>query len=139
MQVPRSRLFQRTFLTQENRAGPFSFLYLCAFGSDKQMKSRKETLEEFVAADPDDSFSRYALALELEKEGGETDAVAQFREVIARDPDYVAAYYHLGKVLARTNHIDEAREVYRKGLIAASAANDQRTRTEIQEALDALD
>ncbi len=102
------------------------------------MKSRKETLEEFLALDPDDSFSRYALALELEKEGGETDAVAQFREVIARDPGYVAAYYHLGKVLARTNHVDEARDVYSKGLVAATAANDQRTRTEIQEALDAL-
>lgn len=103
------------------------------------MKSRKETLEEFVAVDPDDSFSRYALALELEKEGSEADAVVQFRRVIARDPGYVAAYYHLGKVLARTGHRDEAGDVYRKGLVAAIAANDQRTRTEIQEALDALD
>jgi len=103
------------------------------------MKSRKETLEEFVAVDPNDSFSRYALALELEKEGEEANAVAQFRQVIDRDSSYVAAYYHLGKVLARTGHDDEARDVYRKGLIAAVAANDQRTSTEIQEALDALD
>ena len=103
------------------------------------MKSRKETLEEFVAADPNDSFSRYALALELEKEGEEANAVVQFRQVIDRDPSYVAAYYHLGKLLARTGHGYEARDVYRKGLIAAVAANDQRTSTEIQEALDALD
>jgi thioredoxin-like negative regulator of GroEL len=103
------------------------------------MKSRKETLEEFVAADPDDSFSRYALALELEKEGREADAVVQFREVIARDSGYVATYYHLGKVLARQGHVDEARDVYRDGILAATAANDQRTRTEIQEALEALD
>lgn len=103
------------------------------------MKSRKETLEEFVAVDPGDSFSRYALALELEKEGYDAEAVLQFREVIARDPGYVAAYYHLGKVLARTGHDDEARDVYRKGLPAAIAANDQRTRAELQEALDSLD
>ena len=103
------------------------------------MKSRKEALEEFVAVDPDDSFSRYALALELEKEGREDDAALQFREVIARDSGYVAAYYHLGKVLARTGHDEEARDVYRKGQVAAIAANDQRTRAEIQEALDALD
>lgn len=103
------------------------------------MKSRKEALEEFVAMDPNDSFSRYALALELEKNGEEADAVLRFREVISRDSGYVAAYYHLGKVLARTGHTDEAREVYRKGLEAAGAANDQRTSTEIQEALDALD
>jgi len=80
------------------------------------MKSRKETLEEFVAVDPNDSFSRYALALELEKEGEEANAVVQFRQVIDRDSSYVAAYYHLGKVLARTGHDDEARDVYRKGL-----------------------
>jgi len=43
-----------------------------------------------------------------------------------------------GKVLARTGHDVEARDVYRKGLVAAIAANDQRTRAEIQEALDAL-
>ena len=103
------------------------------------MNSRREALEEFVAIDPNDSFSRYALALELEKSGEETDAVLHFREVISRDPGYVAAYYHLGKVLARTGHADEAREVYRKGLEVSVAANDQRTSTEIQEALDALD
>lgn len=103
------------------------------------MTSRKEALEEFVAVDPNDSFSRYALALELEKEGKEVDAVVQFGEVIARDPGYVAAYYHLGKVLARTGRNDEARDVYHKGLVAATTANDQRTRSEIQEALDALD
>lgn len=102
------------------------------------MNSRREKLQEFVAADPSDSFSRYALALELEKEGEEGEAVLQFREVIARDPAYVAAYYHLGKVLARTGFIAEARQVYSNGLAAASAANDQRTRTEIQEALDNL-
>ena len=103
------------------------------------MKSRKETLEEFVAMDPNDSFSRYALALELEKNGEEAYAVLHFREVISRDPGYIAAYYHLGRVLARTGNADEARDVYRKGLEAAIAANDQRTSTEIREALDALD
>lgn len=102
------------------------------------MNTRREKLEEFVAADPSDSFSRYALALELEKEGEDGDAVLQLREVIARDPGYVAAYYHLGRVLARTGHADEARDAYGKGLAAATAANDQRTSTEIQEALDAL-
>lgn len=108
-------------------------------GVEPTVSSRREKLEEFVAADASDSFSRYALALELEKEGEADNAVLQFREVIARDPSYVAAYYHLGKVLARGGHVGEAREVYSKGLIASNAANDQRTSTEIQEALESLD
>ena len=103
------------------------------------MKTRREMLEEFVAADPADSFSRYALALELEKEGRVLEAVPQLQEVIARDPASVAAYYHLGRMLARMGKIEDARAVYRRGLDAAQAANDQKTRSEIQEALDMLD
>src|SRR5215210_6184541 len=103
------------------------------------MKTRREMLEQFVADDPYDSFSRYALALELEKEGRELEAIPQLQEVIARDPNYVAAYYHLGKLLARMGQLEDARAIYRRGLDAAVAAKDERTRSEIQEALDMLD
>jgi thioredoxin-like negative regulator of GroEL len=103
------------------------------------MKTRRDMLEEFVAQDPDDSFSRYALALEFEKEGRVEDALPQLREVIARDPSYVAAYYQLGKLLAQVGQIEEARDVYRRGLDPAIASEDQRARSEMQEALDNLD
>jgi tetratricopeptide (TPR) repeat protein len=102
------------------------------------MKTRREMLEEFIAADPNDSFSRYALALELEKEGREIEAITQLQELLGRDPNYVAAYYHLGRVLARRGQVEDARAVFHRGLDAASAAGDKRTSSEIQEALDAL-
>jgi len=103
------------------------------------MKTRRELLEDFVAQDPDDPFSRYALALELEKEGNDLGAVPQLQEVIVRDPSYVAAYYHLGRLLAKAGLLDEARDVYRRGLVAAADTNDQRARSEIQEALETLE
>ena len=103
------------------------------------MKSRRDMLEEFVEQDPNDSFSRYALALELEKESRAHDAVPQLREVIARDSSYVAAYYHLGRLLAQTGLIEEARDAYRRGLDAALASGDQRARGEMQEALEMLE
>jgi len=103
------------------------------------MKTRRETLEEFVFGEPNDSFSRYALALELEKEGRAQDAVSQLREVIARDDSLVAAYYQLGRLLAKTGFVEEARDVYRRGLDAARAANDQRTLREMNEALEMLE
>jgi cytochrome c-type biogenesis protein CcmH/NrfG len=96
-------------------------------------------LEEFLAADPADIFSRYALALELEKEQRMTEAIAELRDVISRDGGYVAAYYHLGRLLARQGQEGEAREVYRTGLDVAAKAGDRRTRDEIQEAMDSLD
>ena len=103
------------------------------------MKTRKQLLEEFLSQDPNDSFSRYALALELEKEGKPPEAVEQLREVIARDPHYVAAYHHLGRLLGQTGLIEEALDVYRRGLNAAIAAGDQRSRSEMQEALQGLE
>ena len=103
------------------------------------MKTRKQMLEEFLSEDPNDSFSRYALALELEKEGKPPEAVEQLREVIARDPDYVPAYHHLGRLLGQTGLIEEARDIYRRGVNAAIAAGDQRSRSEMQEALEGLE
>jgi len=103
------------------------------------MKPRREILEEFVAQDPNDSFSRYALALELEKENKTSEAVPQLREVIARDPSYVAAYFHLGRLLAQTGLVEEARDTYRRGLDVAAESGDQRARSEMQEALETLE
>jgi thioredoxin-like negative regulator of GroEL len=102
------------------------------------MSNRKQLLEQFVAQDAGDSFSRYALALELEKEGKEIEAVEQLREVIARDCEYVAAYQQLGRLLAHGSQIEEARETYRKGVEVAITANDQRARSEMQEALEMI-
>lgn len=103
------------------------------------MKTRREMLEEFVASDPNDSFSRYALALELEKEGRDEDAISGLQEVLVRDAGYVAAYYHLGRMSARAGKTEEAIDVYRRGLDVARKAGDQRTVSEIQEALELLD
>ncbi len=103
------------------------------------MKTRREILEEFLLQDPNDSFSRYALALELEKENRVSEAVPQLREVIARDAGLVAAYQQLGRLLAQSGSVDEARATYQKGISVAAAANDQRARSEMQLALDMLD
>src|ERR1700730_14301814 len=116
-----------------------SSLCSCTLDGLLTMKPRKEALEEFLSRDPNDSFSRYALALELGKEGKEPEAAEQFREVIARDPDYVAAYHQLGRLLGQTGLIEEARDVYRRGLAAAIAADDQRSRGEMQEELQTLE
>jgi tetratricopeptide (TPR) repeat protein len=96
-------------------------------------------LEDFVAADATDSFSRYALALELEKENRRDDAIFQLQEVIARDPKYVAAYYHLGRMLAAGGKTQEARDIYTRGLDAAREAGDKRTEGEIREAIEMLE
>ena len=102
------------------------------------MKTRREILEIFIEQDPNDSFSRYALALEYAKGGADAEAVRELREVISRDPEYVAAYYHLGRILSRMGNSADARKVLNKGLEVASAAGDQKTLRETQTLLDII-
>ncbi|MGH2361316.1 MAG: tetratricopeptide repeat protein, partial [bacterium] len=75
-------------------------------------KSRLETLQEFVAANPGDSFVRYGLAQEYLNRGDPEKALEQFRELMRMNPDYVAAYYHGGQALEKLGRVEEAREVY---------------------------
>jgi tetratricopeptide (TPR) repeat protein len=103
------------------------------------MKSRREILEEFVAQDPSESFSRYALALELEKEKRVHEAVEHLREVISRDPGYTAAYQQLGRLLGRIGLLDDARDIYQRGIEAARASGDHRSISEMQDALEMIE
>jgi tetratricopeptide (TPR) repeat protein len=103
------------------------------------MKSRREILEEFVAQDPSESFSRYALALELEKEKRVHEAVEHLREVISRDPGYTAAYQQLGRLLGQIGLLDDARDIYQRGIEAARASGDHRSISEMQDALEMIE
>lgn len=92
----------------------------------------------FLEADPADSFSRYALGLELLAEGDREGALKAFEEVRARDARYVAVYYQLGKTLQALGRVDDARAAFQKGLSVASGAKDWHTHDELQAALDEL-
>lgn len=100
--------------------------------------SRIEALQGFLKNDPADSFSRYALALEWAKVERHDDAVRELTEVIARDPDYVAAYYQLGQIQAALGRSGEAAATLRDGIAVASRIKDDHTRSELEAALAAL-
>jgi len=101
-------------------------------------KSRLETLTEFLAANPGDSFVRYGLAQEHLRSGDAAGAVGQFQELLGRDADYKAAYYHLGQALEKVGRVEEAREAYRKGIEVTRRLGDQHAQSELQAALELL-
>jgi Flp pilus assembly protein TadD len=101
-------------------------------------KSRLETLEEFLSANPNDAFVRYGLAQEYLKQGRADQAVEQFRAILERNAEYKAAYYHLGQALERLGRLDEARDAYGQGIEVTTRLGDQHTRSELQTALDML-
>ena len=91
-----------------------------------------------VAGNPGNAFARFGLAMEYRNAGNLEAAVAEFRALIAADPDYHAAYFHGGQTLERLGRLDEARGMYRQGLEATERKGDAHARSEMQVALELL-
>jgi Flp pilus assembly protein TadD len=71
---------------------------------------RLETLQAMVAQNPTDSFARYGLAMELASCGQCDKAVEEFRSLLSMNPNYPAAYYHLGQSLEKLGRLEDARQ-----------------------------
>ena len=102
------------------------------------MPSRREALEAFLAADPDDAFTRYALALEYASSGETERAITCLRDTLARDPRYVPAYQQLGRLCAETGLHAEAADVFTRGIAEARSQKDQHAASEMTQELDTL-
>lgn len=103
-----------------------------------QKKTRREILEGFVAAKPDDAFARYGLAMECADAGDLEDADRHFKALIEVHPEYVAAYFQYGQFLARVERMDEARSTLTAGIAAAQRTGDDHARSKMEAALSEL-
>jgi tetratricopeptide (TPR) repeat protein len=103
-----------------------------------QKRTRREVLEEFVAAHPNDAFARYGLAVECGNQGENTAAIEHFDKLLAAHPDYVTGYFQYGQLLARLSRIDEARKRLSDGIEAARRTGDQHALSEMEGALAQL-
>ena len=68
-----------------------------------------------LADDPADTFLRYQLALEREKEGDHERSLQGLAELTRDQPPYVPAFFMAGQQLVRLSRIDEARSMLRDG------------------------
>jgi tetratricopeptide (TPR) repeat protein len=100
--------------------------------------NRIETIKTLLQQNPRDSFLRYGLAMEHKNLGDLEAAVAEFRTLIADNPDYVAAYFHGGQTLERLSRTEEARELYQNGIEASRRTGDAHARSELEGALSLL-
>lgn len=96
-------------------------------------------LNAFLAADPGDLFTRFAIALEHVKAGEDLQAAQWMRDVLARDASYIGAYLHLGKCLERLGEAASARAIYIRGLEQARLSGDHHAASELTVALEELD
>jgi tetratricopeptide (TPR) repeat protein len=100
--------------------------------------NRLETLKAMVAQNPADAFARYGLAMELIKGGEIASGVAEFLALLEHNPNYAAAYFHGGQALEKVGDVEQARELYEKGIVVTARTGDQHARSELQAALDML-
>ncbi|WP_028566951.1 tetratricopeptide repeat protein [Salisaeta longa] len=96
---------------------------------------RIEQLEAFLAEDPDDTFTRFALAQEHLKQDAPERALAYFEDLVATDPGYVGTYYHLGKLYERMGRTEDAIATYEQGIEHARAQKQTKDLSELQDAL----
>ncbi len=101
--------------------------------------SRLEKLKQMLQETPQDSFLRYALALELVKSGETTLGLEALDSLIADDPDYVAAYFQKAQVLAEDEQTAQAREACRAGIVAAKRVGDAHAAGEMTAFLETLE
>ena len=96
-------------------------------------------LRQYLADDPGDDFSEYALALELEKAGNRKDAIIHLENILARNPDYLAAYFQCGKFYELENETLKATVCYTKGMEVAQRQGNTRTLNELRSASEMID
>jgi len=99
--------------------------------------SRIEQLKKFLEQNPDDSFVKYALAIEHINLGDDDTADKFFKSILESDPDYTGMYYHLGKLLLRRNEKSEAEKTFREGM-RRTFGKEQHTYAELQQALNEM-
>lgn len=102
-------------------------------------EARLEALKRLLEKDPNDSFTRYALAMEYQSRGEPDTAITYLKEVVSRDANYIPAYHLLGQVLAKLNRTQEAKRTYRQGIEVAEVAGDTHAKKEMTEELEELE
>lgn len=95
---------------------------------------RLKHLQAFYEEDPDDAFTRFALAQEYLKRDDTEKALSFFEELVDTDPDYVGTYYHLGKLYERLGRTEDALATYDDGIAVAREQRDTKNLSELQDA-----
>ena len=99
---------------------------------------RLDSLLSLAEQDPENTFVRYGLAMELARLDRTEEALQSFRLLVQKNPLYVAAYYQMGTLLVRRGEIEEARHIYSKGIEAAVQKADWHAKSELEAAVEAL-
>lgn len=102
------------------------------------LHDRIKLLQAYLNEEPTDAFTLYALALEHSKLNHFRESEIYFNKLMDLHPNYLAAYYHFGKLYESHGNVTLAGNFYLKGMRIAERQGDNKTKTELQEAYNVL-
>ncbi len=106
--------------------------------SDDFRKKRIESLKSFLEKDQNDSFTRYALALEYLNGNEIVEGIRELETILAHDKEYIATYYQLAKAYVNIGERSKAKAIYEQGIELTELKGDSHTNQELREALALL-
>lgn len=98
-----------------------------------------DQLLPLLAADPNDAFLRYAVAMEYAKLEQFPEALAHFADLLQRHPDYVPGYFMAGRTCEQNGDLPAAKSYYLRGIATAQRTGDSHAAGEIADALAAIE
>lgn len=100
---------------------------------------RLEQLRGMLADEPGDLFLRYAIALELKRNGNMEQAIADLEAILTDDPKHIASYYQLALLQADLGRAADARATCEAGMLQCLVTGDRKARAELQELRNSLE
>ncbi|MEL6142207.1 MAG: tetratricopeptide repeat protein [Bacteroidota bacterium] len=92
---------------------------------------KREQIQALLEANPQDTFLRFALAKEYEKEGLDEQARLAYESLVKDAPEYIGTYFHLGKALERLGEARAAFDIYSSGMEMAQQLSETHTYKEL--------
>ena len=99
------------------------------------MVSRLEKIQAMLVDEPQDTFLRYSLAMELNNAGQQERALQLLHELTVDHPPYVPAFFRSAQIFADEQQVVEARAMLRDGIEAARSQGDLHAAGEMSEML----
>jgi tetratricopeptide (TPR) repeat protein len=103
------------------------------------MPTRLEQLQQMLLQEPKDEFLQYAIAIEYFSVINFEKALTCLNTILKNNSDYLAAYYQAGKCYEELKQLDNAKNIYTKGIEFAKKQNKTKTLNELREALFLLE
>jgi tetratricopeptide (TPR) repeat protein len=99
------------------------------------VNNRLAALEEMLRESPNDPFLHYAIAVEYAAQNQTAEAIQRIEQLIGNKPDYLGAYYKLGKLYEDNNQPEKALDVFKRGASLAQQQGNKKTLGELNEAI----